>query len=162
MSVNRHLPHVFVLPEDDANRQLANGFRLEPSVDNRRMQILGAAGGWQEVLKCFSEDHIPEMDRTTLRFMVLLIDFDRKTDRLNLAKAAIPDRMKERVFVLGALSEPEDLRKVFGSYETIGRAMGKDCRDNTELTWAHDLLCHNGVELERLRRSVRPVLFSQS
>jgi len=29
MSVNGHLPHVLVLPEDDANRQLANGFVLD-------------------------------------------------------------------------------------------------------------------------------------
>ena len=28
MSVNRHQPHVFVLPEDDANRQMAIGFIL--------------------------------------------------------------------------------------------------------------------------------------
>jgi hypothetical protein len=32
--VNRYLPHVLVLPEDDANRQIANGFvlDLDPSV----------------------------------------------------------------------------------------------------------------------------------
>jgi hypothetical protein len=29
MSVNRNRPHVFVLPEDDANLQLATGFVLE-------------------------------------------------------------------------------------------------------------------------------------
>lgn len=28
MSVNKYKPHVLVLPEDDANRQLANGFLL--------------------------------------------------------------------------------------------------------------------------------------
>jgi hypothetical protein len=26
MSINKHLPHFLVLPEDDANRQIANGF----------------------------------------------------------------------------------------------------------------------------------------
>ena len=29
MSVNKYQPHVLVLPEDDANRQLANGFLLD-------------------------------------------------------------------------------------------------------------------------------------
>jgi hypothetical protein len=29
MSVNKYHPHVLVLPEDDANRQLANGFLLD-------------------------------------------------------------------------------------------------------------------------------------
>ena len=162
MSVNRHLPHVLVLPEDDANRQLANGFHLDPLLDTRRMQILEEAGGWREVLNRFKDDHIPEMDRNTRRHMVLLIDFDGRADRLNVVKAEIPDRLKERVFVLGASSEPEELRKTLGSYETIGLALAKDCRDDTELTWTHPLLCHNVGELERLRQSVRPILFSES
>lgn len=29
MSVNKERPHVLILPEDDANRQLANGFQLD-------------------------------------------------------------------------------------------------------------------------------------
>ncbi len=41
MSVNRHLPHVFVLPEDGANRQLAKGFHLEVDwTRQRQMQVL--------------------------------------------------------------------------------------------------------------------------
>src|SRR5262245_16377493 len=120
MSVNKYLPHVFVLPEDDANRQLANGFQLDPLLDTRRMQILDEAGGWQEVLNRFKADHLPEMDRYASRFMVLLIDFDGQEDRLNTVKSAIPNHLKERVFVLGAWSEPEELRQNLGSYETIG------------------------------------------
>ena len=159
MSVNKRLPHVLVLPEDDANRQLANGFQLDPLLDTRRMQILEEAGGWREVLNRFTEDHVPEMDRYANRFMVLLIDFDGREDRLNTMMAAIPDHSKDRVFVLGAWSEPEELRQNLGSYETIGLAMAKDCRDNTEEIWAHALLRHNAGELERLRKHVRPILF---
>jgi len=91
--------------------------------------------------------------------MVLLIDFDGREDRLNTVRAAIPDRLKDRVFVLGAWSEPEELRLNLGSYETIGLAMARDCRDNTEVIWAHRLLCHNAGELGRLREHVRPILF---
>ena len=54
MSVNKYMPHVLVLPEDDANRQLANGFQLDESLATRKMQILEEAGGWQEVLHCFT------------------------------------------------------------------------------------------------------------
>lgn len=46
MSVNRHLPHVLVLPEDDANRQIANGFLLHHAIGNRKIQVLEEAGGW--------------------------------------------------------------------------------------------------------------------
>ena len=45
MSVNRHQPHVLVLPEDDANRQLANGFRLDQYLLNWKIQVL-RGGGW--------------------------------------------------------------------------------------------------------------------
>ncbi len=37
--VNKYLPHVFVLPEDDANRQLANEFHVQIN-GLRQMQLL--------------------------------------------------------------------------------------------------------------------------
>lgn len=157
--MNKEVPHVLVLPEDDANRQLANGFRLDPLLDDRRMQILQVAGGWGEVLDRFKEDHVPEMDKYATRFMVLLVDFDNKENRLDMVKTVIPDRLKERVFILGAWSQPERLRQALGSYESIGLKMAKDCRDGTEETWTHNLLRHNAGELDRLREHVRPILF---
>ena len=160
MSVNRYQPHVLVLPEDDANRQLANGFIQDQDVSTRRIQVLEPAGGWMRVLECFKSDHVRAMETCPLRSMVLLIDFDGKKDRMNLAKEVIPSHLTERVFVLGVLTEPEDLRKAsLGSYETIGRAMAKDCREETDTTWGHDLLRHSAGEIGRLRDSVRPFLF---
>jgi hypothetical protein len=159
MSVNRQVPHVLVLPEDDANRQIANGFLLDQSLATRRIQVLEEAGGWQEVLVRFEQDHIFEMDRNSKRFMILLIDFDRRNDRLEKAQNVIPDRLRDRVFILGAWSEPEDLRQDLGSYETVGLKLAKDCRDITDVTWAHDLLSHNAGELDRLRQHVRSFLF---
>lgn len=160
MGVNTDLPHVMVLPEDDANRQLANGFWQEVDWNRqRRMQVLAEAGGWNEVLALFRSEHVSYMDRWHSRFMVLLIDFDSKGDRLNNARRAIPERLAERVFVLGAWSEPEALRADLGPYEKIGSDMAKDCRDGTEMTWGHRLLRHNAGELDRLRRHLGPVLF---
>lgn len=159
MSVNKHLPHVLVLPEDHANRQLANGFILDPCLDTRRMLIVEEAGGWLEVLNRFKSDHVPEMARNANRHVVLLIDFDKKEERLEKVKAEIPEDFQERVFILGAWSNPEELRQNLGSYETIGRALAADCRNNTEETWAHRLLRHNAGELERLRKHVGPILF---
>jgi hypothetical protein len=63
------------------------------------------------------------------------------------------------VFILGTLTEPEALKRDLGSYETIGLALAQDCRDETDTTWGHDLLRHNAGELERLRETVRPILF---
>jgi hypothetical protein len=159
--VNRYLPHVLVLPEDDANRQIANGFvlNLDPSVFTR-IQVLEEVGGWGEVLNRFESDHIGGMDRYAGRHMVLIIDFDGNQERLRTAKDRIPEHLIDRVFVLGALTEPEELKGVgLGSYETIGTKMAKDCRERTEATWGHELLRHNASEIERLRQHVRPILF---
>ena len=54
MGVNKALPHVHVLPEDDANRQLALGFFLEISPQrSSQIKILPVAGGWTKVRDSF-------------------------------------------------------------------------------------------------------------
>ena len=125
------------------------------------MQVLPVAGGWHRVLNLFKAEHVRAMDRCPNRFMVLLMDFDGKEDRMEYARAAIPEHLAHRVFVLGTWGEPEDLKAALGrvSYETIGSAMAKDCREDTYTTWMHDLLRHNASELDRLRERVRPLLF---
>lgn len=162
MSVNKYVKHIFVLPEDRADRELANGFFLEESLANKRQcyQVLEEVGGWIEVLERFKSDHVIEMDRYPLRFMVLLIDFDGHEDRLDVAKAAIPDRLSDRVFVLGPLIEPEDLTRAgLGPIETVGKTLARECREESYVTWSHNLLRRNASELDRLREHVRPILF---
>jgi hypothetical protein len=158
VSVNKYRPHIFVLPEDDANRQLANGFIL--GVSTRQVQVLPEAGGWELVLESFHSDHVAGMDLHQGRSIVLLIDFDGHRERLEQAKNKIPERLIDRVFILGALGEPEDLRRVnLGSYEKIGSDMATDCREGTDATWGHNLLQHNAGELDRLCKRVGTILF---
>ncbi len=158
MSVNKNKPHIYVLPEDDANRELANGFHLEIN-STRQMQVLRVAGGWHNVLSLFKSEHVSEMQRYPNRFMVLLVDFDGRQDRGDAAKATVPADLTDRVFILGTWTEPEDLKTALGSYETIGSELARDCREETDITWEHDLLRHNASELQRLRERVRPILF---
>jgi hypothetical protein len=45
MSVNRYKPHVFILPEDGADHELADGFQLHPSlVNSRQIQVMPIVG----------------------------------------------------------------------------------------------------------------------
>lgn len=164
MSPNKHLPHLLVLPEDDANRQLANGFVMEiPFVTSRQVQVLPEVGGWNEVLDHFVSDHVAKMNANQRRLMVLLMDFDLDENRLNYAKSRIPAHLADRVFLLGVWSEPEALRRAnLGSYEAIGRKLAHDCREATDTTWMHELLRHNVAELDRLRERVCPILFPPS
>lgn len=161
MSVNDYRPHILVLPEDDTNRQMANGFLLDVgNLRYRQMQVLEEAGGWSAVLDRFKSTHIREMDRNLNRLMILLIDFDRDGNRLGKVKKVIPDHLIDRVFVLGVWSEPEALKSDTGkSYETIGSTMAKECREGTNTTWQHDLLKHNVDEVARLREHVLSILF---
>jgi hypothetical protein len=160
VSVNRELPHVLVLPEDDANLRLANEFHKQLDMNGLwRMQVLPVAGGWNEVLKDFELNHVAEMNRRPNRFMVLLIDFDNRADRLERARSAIPQNLAQRVFVLGVFTEPEELKPDFGSYDKVGSDLAADCRDGTDTTWGHKLLRHNASELDGLRKCVRPFLF---
>ena len=157
MAANRFQRHVVVLPEDDANSQLAIGFRLELDQSvSRAMWVLRPSGGWIKVLNDFESIHIADMGRNDNRYMVLLIDFDSKRERLNDAKRRIPQHLTERVFILGVLNEPEDLK---ADLETIGSELARDCREGTDNTWAHPLLQHNTPELDRLREHVRSILF---
>src|SRR5437867_3937915 len=118
--MNKYRQHIFVLPEDDANRQLANGFLLD--VSSRQVQVLVEVGGWAQVRDRFTLDDVDGLRKYDGRFMVLLIDFDNHINRLKTMKAAIPEDLIDRVFILGTLSEPEALRQGgLGSYETIGK-----------------------------------------
>jgi hypothetical protein len=160
MAPNKHQPHVLVLPEDGADRQLANGFLLDLSLFTRRIQVLEEAGGWTRVLDQFETDHVVGLERWPTRFMVLLIDFDGNENRLAQAKSRIPASLHDRVFVLGSLTDPEDLTNQFGlSFEEIGKALAKDCREDSNAIWSHTLLRHNADELNRMRDCIRPILF---
>jgi len=156
--INKNRPHILVIPEDDANDQLVTGFLLEFNIP-RQIQPLETAGGWTKVLDRFKLNEVGGMERYPGRLMVLLIDFDGKDNRLGVAKAVIPEHLADRVFVLGAWTEPEDLKSAsLGSYEAIGRAMAQDCRQNTDTVWGHEQLRHNAEELARLCERIRPIL----
>lgn len=155
MSVNRHREHILVLPEDDANRQMANGFLLSmPDRTRSQVRILPVAGGWQRVLYQFQSDHMDYMERFGQCGMVLLIDFDGRTDRFSRARSAIPPHLTGRVFILGVWTRPEDLIQAgLGSYERIGRWLWRDCGTEPTGIWQHELLRHNIPEARRLRET---------
>src|ERR1700722_17928128 len=161
MAANKHLPHILVLPEDDANRQLAVGFAL--SLDSRvirKIQVLLPAGGWAEVLAHFVSDRVFDMEKYPDRLMVLLINFDGNKQRLDVATTKIPVHLRDRVFILGALSEPEQLKKAgLGSYEAIGLAMGRNCRAKTNPIWNNALPYCNATDVDRLTPLILPILF---
>jgi hypothetical protein len=161
MSINKHRPHILVLPEDDANRQIANGFLLNLNLNSRAIQVLPEARGWENVVDKFTKDYATIMRQYPHRMMALLIDFDDDEDRLSYVQSQIPEDLIDRVFVMGVLSEPESLRRdIRKDFEGIGEALAKDCSENTNQLWGHNLLKHNKSELDRMILSVKPFLFN--
>jgi hypothetical protein len=159
MSVNKYAPHVLVLPEDDANTQIANGFQLAlPGQNFRKLQILPEAGGWTRVRDSFLSDHVAEMERNPNRYMVLIIDLDGRPERPQSIHDLIPPTLADKVFIVGAARTPEELKDL-GSYETIGRALEEDCAAGTVAIWGHELLRHNQTEIVRMRERLCPILF---
>jgi hypothetical protein len=158
--MNKQSKHVFLIPEDDAIRQLADGFIKDLNVDIRRVQVDKPAAGWLKVQDVIRDRHFPEMRRFSDRYVVMLIDFDNETGRLDRLRASIPEEFRDRVFVLGIASESEDLKKaVSASFEDIGARLAVDCQDGANALWGHELLRQNAAELERLREYVAPFLF---
>lgn len=161
MSINKYLPHLLVLPEDEANANIVNGFVLHPQLNDRSIQVLPPAGGWTAVVEKFEKSYVPKMRQYSDRYMVLLIDFDTKDNRFEYVSKRIPDDLKSRVFILGVLDEPEDLRKTLGkSFESIGDNLAANCADSTNELWEHQLLKHNETELKRMAALVKPFLFN--
>ncbi|KAM3100873.1 hypothetical protein ACKFKF_10400 [Phormidesmis sp. 146-12] len=132
MSIDKYQPHLLVLPEDDANRQVAIGFLLDPSLNSRVIQVLPEARGWKDVVERFIHQYAFTLQQYPDRMIALLIDFDEDENRLNYVKEQIPENVESRVFVLGVLSEPEKLRSdIKKSFEEIGEALAKDCSSET-------------------------------
>ena len=160
--MNRYKPHVLVIPEDDANRQLVLGFQLHYLVREDLIHVERPARGWTNVRDFFLRDHQPLMRKFPDRFVVLLLDFDGDINRGEEIRGVIDQELQARVFILGALSEPEVLKSSVGEhYDAIGTRLAGDCREEmTEANlWSHQLLRQNQVELQRARQVLSGFLF---
>lgn len=159
MSVNRHRPHLLVLPEDDANRVLANGFLLAPTLKQRLVQVLPPAGGWPKVLDAFLTLHVANLKRFTGFHLVLLIDFDDQIlERTQHFTERFPAEVADRVYLVGTRCEPEK-HLLKSRFEAFGQALGTACARADFSPWDCEFLAHNSAAVRRLADNVRPFLF---
>jgi len=160
VSVNNYIPHLLVLPADDANRQILVGFRKHVAVDSRQMPVERVANGWRRVVETLLSEHIGPMRRFPHRHLLLVIDFDQHPERREEILERVPDDLRERVYVVGSLDEPERLiSSMRTNAEKLGSDLAEDCARGTDEHWRHNMLAHNDAELNRLRTNVRHFLF---
>ncbi len=159
--MSKYAPYVYVIPEDDRDRQIAVGFENHHKVDHRRIQVMPSAGGWRRVLETFHDEYIQRLRNYQQTHVVMLIDFDGKIDERRAEfEPAIPQDLKARVFVVGSKDEPETLKKSLNiSFEKIGESLANDCDAGTGELWGHEQLQHNDAERQRLVQTVKPFLF---
>jgi len=165
MSVNKSLDHVYVIPKDRANEEIANGFLLHDQVDECRIQVSSNARGWTGVLKVFETEYIPRLNANAKEYVILLVDFDGKfSKRYQQISESIPGNLKDQGFVLGSKDEPERLKKLFKKafLEDIGTALAEECYQDSLVLWGHEHLMHNETERLRIARLLKPFLFLQS
>lgn len=70
--------HVYVLAEDDANRQILNGFLTNQAVCARCVKPVPISKGWSKLINQFESDYAPRLRKNTLGFAILLVDFDKQ------------------------------------------------------------------------------------
>ncbi|GEO80249.1 hypothetical protein [Pararhodospirillum oryzae] len=160
MAVNKEKPHLVVLPEDDADRQLANGFALE--IDSRQIMILPISEGWSRAREDFKGKEEEKMKKYQGRHVVILIDFDEQgDDRYNAVWDEVSEEVRDRTFIIGPRKDPQQLKRALSSesLENIGRKLARDCRDGTRSVWNHPEIAHNAKELDRFCPAARRILF---
>ena len=155
MSANKYDFHLLVIPEDDANRQIMTGFNTHLNINAHQIQVEPVAGGWLKALETFKSDHTRKMDDLDKRHVLILIDFDNHLERREMAKEYIPENLRDRVFVLGCLSEPEMIRSATGlSKEGLGEALAEACLHGHGDVWENSILAHNQKELARMQNTI--------
>lgn len=161
--MNRYAPHIYVIPEDDCDRQLADGFVLHDQVRAPCIQVMPPAGGWSEVLRIFRTEYVPRLRQFPKGHVVMVIDYDGAyANRRIDFEREIPNDLKDRVFVIGAKQTPEELKaQLGGSFDEIGRTLADDCFNDANTVWSHDHLRHNDPDRNRLISVVKAFLFGE-
>lgn len=158
MSVNKYKPHLWVIPEDDANRDFINGFLDHPNVLNGVVGVRAPANGWRKAWDVFEEEYVPLLRNSPFGHVVLVIDFDSDPNRAASLQSKVPVDLQDRVFVIGSFVEPEEARRQLGmNLDAIGRQLAEDCPKEQGI-WQHPQFAHNQIDLARLKALVKPFL----
>jgi len=165
MSVNKYQDHVYVIPEDDADRQIADGFVLHPGVRANQVQVVEPAGGWRPVIDTFLKEYLPLLKQNLRTHVVMIVDFDsHPSGRRTQVASEVPASVQDRVFIIGPFDTPEALRKELnrGGFEDIGQELAEECDRGVLEVWSHAHMEDNDDERRRLIEIVKPFLFQSS
>jgi hypothetical protein len=172
MATNNYKPHLLVLTEDDANRSVLLGFKMTLK-DAALFRLEPVCGGWEKVIATYLEEQVPMMARFNARYVLLVIDFDNKgRNRLDYVREAIPEKYRERTFVMGCAHEVEPTVSAVSKRlaqeahsrpnhkQRLGERLAQECHGNSDDFWLHDSLIHNEPERNRMLRTLPQGFFA--
>jgi hypothetical protein len=161
-AVNKYKPHLYVIPEDDADRQIVNGFAFHHGITSGSLQVMPIAGGWAKVIETINDEYVPKLRNSTHAHVLGVIDCDEDTERIPSELAKFPDELRDRIFLLGPFDEPEAFKKALNKqFQVIGELLANECYSGEFEIWNHEHLAHIANEIQRANGRLNPVLFGE-
>lgn len=160
--VNKFKPHLFIVPEDDADRQIAVGFQMHLEA-NGRMQIVDVAGGWLKVVNVIKDEYVPLLNNNPNTHVLGIIDCDKDADRIAEQLKTFPAGIRNRIFLLGVNENPQEFkRSTKMHFAQIGEKLADECyKDELDL-WNHEMLSYSSIEALRAKNALRELVFGIS
>jgi hypothetical protein len=159
MANNDYRPCVYVIPEDDANRQIIEGFSQDFRITGQ-IQVMPVAGGWQKVVDTINTEYLPKLESYPNVHVLGVIDCDNQPNRIQEINESFPVELSNRLFMLGTLKTPELFKANLNlSFESIGESLAEECDSGNEVVWNHEHLLHIQDEIQRAKNKLRPILW---
>ena len=155
MGVNKHKPHLVVYMEDNPYRDLVNGMKKLPNINDFNIDSKNPCGGWNKTLSKL-EENLNLINSNENMFVLLLMDFDNKfNERYSKFENILKEQScKARVFLLGIdVKESEDLKKTLGykNLEEISKILSENCPKEESKEWNNKHLKCNLREIEKMK-----------
>lgn len=170
MSINRQQKHVIFFGEDEATRNLAQGFIEGENINELRCDVWHTFGtGWKSTTEAME---LVGMSRYPLTHLILVIDLDRQEKHHieDLKQEIDQTSFSDRVYVIGGSKDVQALQRAFTAANSIGKISAQDTgreianqcfKDEScvEGVWCDPALEHNRTELERICRNLKDIIF---
>jgi len=152
--VDKFKPHLFIVPEDDADRQIAVGFQMHLEAKGE-MQIVDVARGWLKVVGVIKDEYVPLLKNNLNSHVLGIIDCDKDADRIAEQLENFPEDIRNRIFLLG-------VRSAKMHFAEIGEKLADECyKDELDL-WNHEMLSYSSSEALRAKDVLRELVFGLS
>ena len=160
--MNKFKPHLFIVPEDDADRQIAVGFQMHLEAKGE-MQIVDVARGWLKVVGVIKDEYVPLLKNNLNSHVLGIIDCDKDVDRIAEQLENFPEDIRNRIFLLGVNENPQEFkRSAKMHFAEIGEKLADECyKDELDL-WNHEMLSYSSSEALRAKDVLRELVFGLS